>query len=277
MACVYDVGRLVIEPKRAAANRRNAAKSTGAKTAAGKQEVAKNAIKHGLLARRLILDGESPQEYQQLMDGLVESLHPVGLMEQMLVEKVAVAMWRQQRLVRAEAASIKAQQLRHSIEFQAQARRLVGNEDSDLGYGRIEGIGQSDQEDREWYGTLMAEVEKAQQQAGDQWAYIKKHCPELMDCVLVDYEDEGEDYIESNIVEILSENRKWATENLTRLKAKESRQMVLDLLAEVRGAPVGNELLQRYQVALDGELYRALTALQKQQEHRMKLHPTMEV
>ena len=34
-------------------------------------------------------------EYAQLIHGLVSSLNPVGTLEQLLVEKIAVATWKQ--------------------------------------------------------------------------------------------------------------------------------------------------------------------------------------
>ena len=48
---------------RIAANRCNAAKSTGPRTAEGKAIVAQNAVKHGLLAQEVVIKGEDPQEF----------------------------------------------------------------------------------------------------------------------------------------------------------------------------------------------------------------------
>ena len=59
--------------KQRRANKANAQLSTGAKTEAGKAIVSGNAIRHGILSRRLILDGESSDDYSQLLDGLMES------------------------------------------------------------------------------------------------------------------------------------------------------------------------------------------------------------
>ena len=49
---------------RIAANRLNAQKSTGPRTAEGKAVVAQNAVKHGLLAREGLLRGEDREEYE---------------------------------------------------------------------------------------------------------------------------------------------------------------------------------------------------------------------
>ena len=72
-----------------AANRRNAAKSTGPKTAQGKQVVRMNALKHGLRAERVVIPGEDPEEFEALFQGLQEDWQPVGARENLLVERLA--------------------------------------------------------------------------------------------------------------------------------------------------------------------------------------------
>ncbi len=94
-------------------NRLNALKSTGPKTKQGKLIVATNATKHGILSKKLLLEGENPVEFVQLMEGLSQHLRPVGLLEMVLVEKIAINLWRQQRLIRAESASLDS----HRGEF----------------------------------------------------------------------------------------------------------------------------------------------------------------
>ena len=81
--------------KQIKANQANSKKSTGAKSDEGKAVIASNALKHGLFAQRLILPDENMDEYAQLIHGLVSSLNPVGTLEQLLVEKIAVATWKQ--------------------------------------------------------------------------------------------------------------------------------------------------------------------------------------
>ena len=46
------------------ANRLNAQKSTGPRTAEGKAVVSQNAVKHGLLARQAVIVGEDPGEFE---------------------------------------------------------------------------------------------------------------------------------------------------------------------------------------------------------------------
>lgn len=97
--------------KQIEANKKNALLSTGAVTEEGKAIVAKNAVKHGVFARDLIIssgDGrENEEEYKQLLYNLIESLNPSGQMEHLLVEKIAVDFWRLRRVLRFETGSIR--------------------------------------------------------------------------------------------------------------------------------------------------------------------------
>ena len=87
-----------------AANRRNALRSSGPRTAAGKAVARDNALKHGFLSRHLLIEGESAADFQQLLDELMREYRPVGVVEKGLVEQVAICLWRKARFVRAEAA-----------------------------------------------------------------------------------------------------------------------------------------------------------------------------
>ena len=98
--------------KKTASNRNNAQKSTGPKSAAGKAVVSQNARTHGLLSRNLIVNGESQEEFSELLRLLMDEFQPVGLVEHALVERVGVALWRQRRLVRAESAEVNINQQR---------------------------------------------------------------------------------------------------------------------------------------------------------------------
>src|SRR5437667_9045492 len=89
------------------ANKENAQKSTGPLSYEGKAKASQNAFKHGLRGTRLFLADEDPNDFQQVMDGLIASLNPAGTLELALVERIAVSLWRQQRLIRSETAGIE--------------------------------------------------------------------------------------------------------------------------------------------------------------------------
>ena len=93
------------------ANRRNALRSTGPKTDRGKRTVARNALKHGLLAREVVItagDGEeSLEEFHDLVKQLHEQHEPIGVIEEMLVQTIATCWWKKARVLRAENGEIR--------------------------------------------------------------------------------------------------------------------------------------------------------------------------
>jgi hypothetical protein len=84
------------------ANKRNAQKSTGPRTDEGKKKVALNALKHGLLARHVVLPNEDEREFSEFRRRLNNELRTDGELEELLVETVAACAWRLRRIVRIE-------------------------------------------------------------------------------------------------------------------------------------------------------------------------------
>ena len=93
-----------------AANRRNAQKSTGPKTPAGKAVAKMNALKHGLLAKTLVVRGhqikESTNELKKMCREFYADLNPVGPVEEMLVDQIISLTWRLRRARAAESGEI---------------------------------------------------------------------------------------------------------------------------------------------------------------------------
>jgi len=100
-----------VVPRRTQTNRRNALRSTGPRTVAGKARVARNALRHGILAKRtVIMEGparEDVAEFRGLLQRLRDDLDPEGALEELLVERIASCTWRLGRVMRAESASIR--------------------------------------------------------------------------------------------------------------------------------------------------------------------------
>jgi hypothetical protein len=88
---------------RAEASRRNGARSRGPKTPEGKSRSAQNALKHGLRAQTfVVLPEENAAEFRAHAAALIAELAPVGALESVLAERVAVATWRLARADRIE-------------------------------------------------------------------------------------------------------------------------------------------------------------------------------
>jgi len=96
--------------KQIAANRKNALQSTGPKTSNGKAVAKMNPVKHGILARHVVLQGqhhdEQVEEFRQLHQHYWQYLAPVGPVEEMLVERIVTTYWRLQRVLIAERGEI---------------------------------------------------------------------------------------------------------------------------------------------------------------------------
>jgi hypothetical protein len=90
-------------PRQAEANRRNARKSTGPRSPAGKAAVGLNNMKHGLLSRESLVKGESEAELVGFGKRLRSQLAPVGELELLLADRIVSTAWRLRRLVSVEA------------------------------------------------------------------------------------------------------------------------------------------------------------------------------
>ena len=79
--------------------------SRGPKTATGKRRAARNAIKHGLCARRMVLlDDEDTATFGAFEAAVHTELAPVGALQSDLVARIVIAAWRARRADRLEAA-----------------------------------------------------------------------------------------------------------------------------------------------------------------------------
>lgn len=90
------------------ANRRNANRSTGPATPAGKSRSSQNARKHGLSATHLVLETAEERElYASLESALREAIQPHGELEELLFDQALFAQWHL-RLCRIRESAILA-------------------------------------------------------------------------------------------------------------------------------------------------------------------------
>jgi hypothetical protein len=103
-----------------AANRINGAKSCGPVTPEGKAASRRSLgnSRHGLLARTLVIEGESRDRFIELLVSLQEEFEPATPTECALVENMVAARWRQLRLWSVESASLQ-QELTSQAESNA--------------------------------------------------------------------------------------------------------------------------------------------------------------
>jgi hypothetical protein len=96
--------------KQIAANRANAKRSTGPKTFEGKIRSSVNSRKHGLSAKTIVIDGEDPAEFDELLSSLIKQFNPDPGCEYELVSLLANTFWRLRRIPLFEARSFRPQQ-----------------------------------------------------------------------------------------------------------------------------------------------------------------------
>jgi hypothetical protein len=80
--------------------------STGPRSDAGKRRSSRNAIRHGLFTDAVVIAGESVTGFRALVRAIKEDLGITGATAEILIEKLAVTLWRHARLYRAEGAEI---------------------------------------------------------------------------------------------------------------------------------------------------------------------------
>ena len=104
-----------------AANRRNAKKSSGPRTAEGKAKSRMNALKSGLSSPGVVvLPTESQEEFEAFRDALLADLDPVGAVEEQLATEVVESSWRLRR-----APNIELGVLAHGVA-DSEKRYLLG-------------------------------------------------------------------------------------------------------------------------------------------------------
>jgi hypothetical protein len=81
-------------------------RATGPRTRLGKERSKLNAQKHGIFSEVVVLEDER-NEFESFLNGLWNDLQPVGTLEIAAVDKLATLLWRQRRVLIAEAAEIQ--------------------------------------------------------------------------------------------------------------------------------------------------------------------------
>jgi hypothetical protein len=103
--------------KQIAANRANAAKSTGPKSKRGRDSSSGNSLRHGLLAETVIVEGESHSRFTDLSQSLHDEYLPQTPGESALIETMVVARWRLMRLWAIEQACMTREiRTQHSLD-----------------------------------------------------------------------------------------------------------------------------------------------------------------
>ena len=112
------------------ANRRNALKSTGPKTEAGKQASRRNAVRHGLTAETVLSALEDAEDYKAFEAAITADYDAQSAVERELVLRLASILWRLRRATTMETGlfEIQAQQMhdyRQNRQLRSNSREVI--------------------------------------------------------------------------------------------------------------------------------------------------------
>jgi len=108
------------------ANRRNSQRSTGPRTEAGKARSRRNALRHGLAARTLIVTlWEDEGEFAAFAADMRQDLAPDGAVEEALAQRIILCAWRLERLCRIEADYLTGESILVANERAAPGDEIV--------------------------------------------------------------------------------------------------------------------------------------------------------
>jgi len=260
------------------ANRRNSQLSTGPKTDVGKQASRMNALKHALLAKEVVITrGDNKEDewaFAQLLEDVRADRQPIGVVQELEVQKIALCYWRKKRAIRYEHGAIRQQRTGDLREREQRHREKALH-----AYGSFASDGVASSQ-----GIIQSLI--------DRWAQVKQEILEgqlslesldlvgemFPDCV----EEPGETGVEDEGAEAPPEYHLHEHElrkgidaelrRLSRLRQKAERTERLALDARIRTAAVPHlvvvENLVRYETSNDRELDRTLKRLERLQERR---------
>jgi len=122
-------------PARLAANRANAARSTGPRTEEGKQRSRANAFKHGMAGEGIALPAEDQAEVMRVFAAIEAQLRPETDVDRALARRVALLTIRLGRCAAHDAAATSARVLSAGSDFDearlAEVDRLMADLDAD--------------------------------------------------------------------------------------------------------------------------------------------------
>ncbi len=240
------------------------AAQTGPKSARGKASSSRNAQTHGLLSRHLIIAGEDRSEFDLLLATLQTELRPVGLLENSLAERMAVTLWRQRRLVKAESAGITLRAAEKTGSVVSELRNYLA---ADTKIAGLQAALDGGTDDSIWT-ELLAEVEGFDPNQASALLIFSKRCPHAYAWLSDEAAAIGygvEDYLPVKH-KTLARFLEWWN---SFLQSQRNTKQTVAVFRESRAMPENPDILVRYQSGLDNELYKAMRALREAQAWRL--------
>ena len=259
----------------AKANQKNARKSTGPKTPAGKARSSKNALTHGIYAGIPLLPGENDEQLSQLADDIAAALRPTDAIEVTIVERIIVGTIRQIRLREAEAAK-----LRISMSDLVLAERIGELFQHPLAMKtKAENISDASEKKYKYSKAVINEYENfIMKYQPLSLLSIQENTPHIFELMLQKVEEYGitrnqfendKIYLSRAMREIIETAKIFIANNS---QFHQTYQFKTDMKIASR-IPQGDDmaLFSKYQIQLDTDIYRAMEALRKYRENKAKI------
>ncbi len=286
---------MTVSGKQLQANKKNATKG-GAKTPKGKAIVKYNALKHGLLAKEVVITvgegAENQKESNALLEDLKTQLAPAGTLEEMLVEKIAVAYWRLRRAYRYEVGLIRQEldtatnDFYNETDWQNKKKNKTDEEIDQQIEQEEEGIEYWKKDKRNL--TKMHKAGKVLEEIYDwdvNWEWLYDEVDDLLpndDSVDISGPKEIREFLNSNagwsddriwekLIKICDDRVEYYQGEIAELrKQKHGNALKLQVIKKLGNIPSKNELdrLLRYEGAIERQLYKALNQLERLQRIR---------
>ena len=264
--------------KKTQANRRNARRSTGPRTARGKRIASRNSTKHGLCAADVVNPdlGENIEDFRRFHEKLIAEYEPIGEIENLLVKEIVSLLWRRKRVQRAENGEIIQAKVAAEKRNLAESDRLsmrgvfwTGEKEvwalmrTDEGLRRVLGVVR-------WIRDEIAEKGSLASGMRD----LSKRLSSL-GCIYLSGLDEKLDQKKNKVLDI--EERKdslcqidWEINRLedrqTRIAALEKLDQESEILAS--SIPSTDSRVLRYETHIDRLLHRTMLQLERVQNRR---------
>jgi hypothetical protein len=261
----------------------NKARTGGPKTASGRAVTARNAIKNGAYAVQVVLPGEDAAQFEALEGELMRDFEPVGMAEKAMVHDLAVLTWKKLRIDRVEHSKMMEMALMPVIEINIEKAYGLGWLPQAM--PRIEPFDPVDQAEFDDTTALLAQLAAAQAAMRSvpkartfklKWPALYKALQGWAD----DYMCDCDNLIEGLVVGDLGLSD--AMESIdagceTVLWLWENHDRVCQAIQRTRDAKqfefmktVDNDVTMRSFNDTSRSFYRALSALRRQQDWRIR-------
>jgi hypothetical protein len=272
------VARCFMKPSsiaKIAANRKNAVNSTGPKTTSGKMVSSKNASRHGILSKDVIIRfgplQEDEADYDKMHCMLVEDLQPQGILEELLVKEIADCHWRLRRIQRCEVGKIAHQFNNYYLGMpKILSLRWLKPETDQYYQAKIDSLKRIETELRDGQ-SLSTESKKFLESLSDSPASACNKFDRLLEQNRAAGLGENAKEFRRKRAEVLQQVRyqieisEMAQENDNVIKTEE---LTLDIASKnLPPTDVSNGIL-RYETAIKRDLYRAIDQLERIQRRR---------